>query len=197
MYSVGITGGMGSGKTTFCSTWERLGAKVVYADQIARELMEHDPGVRNAVIQAFGEESYTKQGLNKEWISRKAFKEGMVKTLNACVHPAVFRRIEEEKVQAEKEGYPLFGAEAALLLDQGRPAVLDVVIVIAASESKRVKRIQIRDGHDEKEIVQRMRTQMSQDKMILKADRVIYNDGTVEELEKKAGDIFSELSKGR
>ena len=102
MISVGITGGIGSGKTTVASIWESLGATVVYADDLAKQLMQTDPDLKRKLSETFGEETYHSDGsLNKPHLIKEAFHKNRVEELNSIVHPAI--RIEAKDLIKKAE----------------------------------------------------------------------------------------------
>ncbi|MDG5766635.1 dephospho-CoA kinase [Balneolales bacterium ANBcel1] len=194
MLRIGITGGIGSGKTTVCRVWERLGAHVIYADDLAKSLMVNDPELKQQLVEAFGEEVYLEDGsLDRHRLSVKAFGEGRVEELNRLVHPVVCREIDRIEEEARKEGTTIAVREAALLLDKGRPEVLDAVILVTAPEEERIRRVSKRDQSDEKQVRERMQRQKLESDMRPYADLVIENNGSRELLEEKADVIFREL----
>ena len=125
MIRVGVTGGIGSGKTTFCRKWEELGAFVLYADDFAKELMVSDEKMISSIKKTFGNESYKNDGsLNRTFLAKEAFEKGRVEELNAIVHPILWEKIDQLSDQKEKEGIQVFVKEAAILLQHGRPKKL-------------------------------------------------------------------------
>lgn len=194
MIKVGITGGIGSGKTTFCREWEKLGAFVLYADDFAKELMANDNGLRNAIIERFGDEAYTEDGeLNRSYLAREAFENGRVEELNEIVHPVLWKETAKIAAQKEQEGVEIFAKEAAILLNNGRPEDLDYVILILADENTRVERTANRDKSDQKEVKDRINKQPDFKKLTHLADFIVYNDGSLAELKTKAQTIFKQL----
>lgn len=194
MKVVGITGGIGSGKSTVCELLEKGGARVFYADEVARDLMVSDPGVRKQIQDAFGAEAYSEEGLlNRTYIADRIFSSDADRSaINRIVHPAVgeaFRRIVS---QAREEGVELLVKEAALLLDDDT-SDLDVVIVIDAPKNVRIERISLRDGLSGEQIEARMAGQMSPNEMRQKADHVIENDRTVIDLEAAVEELVRSL----
>jgi len=194
MIRIGITGGIGSGKTTVSSVWERMGARVVYADALAKSLMVRDKELRSQIVEAFGEDAYKPDGtLDRKKLSKMAFEEGKVSELNRLVHPVVYRELEKLEQEAEKEGVAMFVREAALLLDNGRPENLDAVILVTAPEEQRIERVMQRDQADEKHVRDRINKQKDFSELSSLADLVITNDESKEKLEKKAEIIYKEL----
>lgn len=194
MITVGLTGGIGSGKTTVARHWENLGACVVYADNLAKELMVSNRDLRGDIIAAFGSQSYNPDGsLNREYLSEQAFVSGRVEELNSLVHPVVFRKTDELMKQARAGGYPVFVKEAALLLKNGRPENLDYIVVVTAPEDVRINRVSTRDNVDADEVRSRIRKQQSEDELISFADYRIENNKDIAHLKKQADNIYRQM----
>lgn len=178
MIKVGITGGIGSGKTTVCRIFESLGIPVYYADDRAKTLMQTDPDLVVAIKQQFGETIYNTSGtLNKEKLASIVFhnKKKLAK-LNALVHPAVLN--DSNRWAHEQKGVPYVLKEAALLFESGSYTHLDRIITVSAPESIRLQRIMIRDGSSREEIMARMANQWPEKEKTEMSDWVIANDGT-------------------
>ncbi|TNE70350.1 dephospho-CoA kinase [bacterium] len=196
MIVVGLTGGIGSGKSTITKIWEDLGATVIKADDLAKQLMVSDTVLIQSIKATFGSGAYLENGeLNKPFLAKEAFENGRVDELNKLVHPAVYRWFQEQKQLEEQKGTRVLVREAALLLDKGRPNDFDVIVVVSADDDVRVKRVVNRDRMDEKEIQARMSKQLSQNKMRELADIVIENNGDLTKLESTAKHVFQELLK--
>ncbi len=191
---VGVTGAIGSGKTTFCKILEELGAKVFFADDEAKRLMAQNVELKLQLVDAFGKNTYLPDGtLNKPHLIREAFEKGKVEKLNSIVHPAVSGEFKRFTKKAAEEGFSIVIKEAALLLNSGRPAELDVVIIITSDREKRVNRVIRRDNTSEKAILDRDSNQPDFDRLSHLADYVIENSGTIEELRYKAESLFESL----
>lgn len=194
MIKVGITGGIGSGKTTFCKEWERLGAFVLYADDFAKQLMQEDQELREKIIEVFGDQSFDEDGdLNRSYLAKEAFEKGRVQQLNKLVHPVLWKRTEEMMAQKEKDGIEVFAKEAAILLNNGRPDELDYVILILADENHRIKRTVSRDHSNESEVRKRIAKQPDFESLIHLADFIVENDGTPDDLKTKAKEILKTI----
>jgi dephospho-CoA kinase len=194
MISVGLTGGIGSGKSTVADVWKHMGAYVIKADNLAKMLMTHDPRLTEEIIAEFGEESYDADGrLNRAYLAKEAFEKGRVDRLNELVHPAVHRATNKLIAEQKKRESPLFVKEAALLLDHGRPENLDVIVVVDAKRSTRIERIKKRDEFSQDDIEGRMARQLNPEKMKEMADIVIQNDGDVDKLITKAEEVYQQL----
>lgn len=195
MIKVGVTGGIGSGKTTFCREWEELGAYVVYADDLAKKLMNEDEELRSKIVKVFGEQSYDTLGnLDRSYLAREAFEEGRVEELNELVHPVLWEKVKTIAEEKKREGVEVFAKEAAILLNNGRPEDLDYVIILLADEENRIKRTKERDSTSDKAIRERMSKQPDFNELIHLADFVITNDGTLKDLKKKAQEVFDVIN---
>lgn len=176
---MGITGGIGSGKTTVCKIFETLNIPIYYADDRAKWLMVNSPTLQTGITQLFGKEAYLEDGaLNRAHIGSIAFKDpAKLQKLNALVHPAVF--VDGENWQQEQLalGAPYTLKEAALIYETGSYKMLDKVIVVTASEELRIARVMKRDDLSEEEVKERIARQMPEAEKVAKADFVINNDG--------------------
>ena len=195
MVTVGITGGIGSGKSTVCEMWANMGAYVLNADELAKELMVKDPTVKQELVDVFGEASYSDDGsLNRQYLADEAFEKGRVDELNAIVHPRMPDAAKEKMKRAAADGYTVFVYEAALLLENLERRDLDYVVLVLADMQHRLKRVQKRDDSTEDEILQRMNKQRDFEQATDRVDYVIRNNGTLEELEKKAEVIYQNFT---
>ena len=175
MYQLGLTGGIGSGKTLVCSILEKLGVPVYYADSAARRLMNSDAKLRNSIVGIFGAEVYNGAVLNRNLLARKVFgNQEMLEKLNAMVHPAV-RKDYSGWVESQKVA-PYVVEEAAILFESGADRLMDGSVLVYAPEALRIKRVMKRDGVDEESVRSRMIHQMDEDKKKKRADHIIYND---------------------
>lgn len=194
MIKVGITGGIGSGKTTFCKEWEKLGAYVLYADDFAKELMLKNETLKKKIKQKFGDNAYLENGeLNRAFLAKEAFEKGRVSELNNLVHPVLWEETDKLAARKEKEGFDIFAKEAAILLNNGRPQGLDYVILVLADENIRVDRTSKRDDTAQQAVIDRISKQPDFGNLTHLADFIVYNDGPLEELKLKAQTIFKEL----
>ncbi len=177
MQHLGITGGIGSGKTTVCKIFETLGIPIYYADDRAKYLMSHDPTLIAGIIDLFGPEAYLEPHLlNRTHIAQVAFNDkDKLAQLNALVHPAVGR--DGLEWQAAQHDVPYTLKEAALLYESGSYRSLDKIIVVTAPLELRIERVMARDGAKREEIEARISKQMPEAEKVNLADFVIYNDG--------------------
>lgn len=177
MQHLGITGGIGSGKTTVCKIFETLGIPVYYADERAKYLMSHDPTLIAGIIELFGSEAFLEpQVLNRAHIAQIAFNDkAKLNQLNALVHPAVAQ--DGLNWQAAQQNVPYTLKEAALLFESGSYRTLDKIIVVAAPLELRIQRVMERDGAKREEVEARISKQMPEAEKVRLADFVVNNDG--------------------
>lgn len=172
-----ITGNIGSGKTTVCQIFERLGVPVYYADAAAKRLMLEDKELKASLITTFGTETYFDDGqLNRKWLAEKAFSsdEALAK-LNSLVHPAVHREADRWRKANAEAIYTLY--EAAIVFEIGRQDHFDALIVVAAPEAIRRNRVITRDQTTPDAFAARAAKQWKDEKKEAAADFVINNDG--------------------
>ena len=177
MKRVGITGGIGSGKSTVCMIFEQLGIPVYYADQQAKWLMVHDESLREAIAALLGAEAYLPQGqLNSRWIASRVFQHpALLEQLNALVHPAVAAHSEQWHLRQSSVPYTLY--EAALLYESGGYKKMDCMITVTAPLPTRIERVMLRDQCSREEVEARIARQMPEGEKVARADFVIVNDG--------------------
>jgi len=178
MIKVGITGGIGSGKTTVCEIFERLGVPVYYADKQAKYLMETDKKLREAIRQLFGDEAFdAENNLNRAFIAGIVFKdEEKLLALNALVHPAVKADYDSWNAILARKEYPYSLKEAALLVESGSYKDLDKLIVVSAPLEDRIKRVMARDNVSEEQVKARIDAQLPDAGKVKLADYVIDNN---------------------
>lgn len=175
MFQLGLTGGIGSGKTLVCSVLEKFGVPVYYADSEARRLMNSNEELRRNIGDLFGGEVYNGHSLNRKVLAEKVFgDEVMVEKLNRLVHPAV-RKDYTEWVES-KQNAPYVVEEAAILFESGASVFMDMTVLIYAPEMLRIRRVMQRDAVDEEHVRRRMKHQMDEEEKKKRADHIIYND---------------------
>lgn len=178
MLSVGISGGIGSGKTLVCSIFQVLGISVYNSDQEAKKIMETNQQVKKEIIKLLGEESYLNNlTLNKTFIAQKIFNQKeLLTSLNQIVHPAVRQDVElwSEKIPLNRQ---YFLRESAILFETGIYKQLNYNILITAPYELRLERIKIRDDLSFGDITLRMKNQWPDEQKVALADFVIVNDG--------------------
>lgn len=194
MIKVGVTGGIGSGKTTLCKEWEQLGAYILYADDLAKKLMSENEELRSKIVEVFGKRSYDSSGnLDRSYLAVEAFEKGRVQELNELVHPVLWEKSKDIAEEKKKEGVKVFVKEAAILLNNGRPKALDYVVLLLADEEKRIDRTKQRDRTSGNRIRERISKQPDFNELIHLADFVITNDGSLEELRNKSREVFKKI----
>lgn len=176
MLKIGITGGIGSGKTTVCKVFELLGIPVFYADDVAKSVMQTDNQLKQEILNAFGSESYSSDGrLNRPFLASIVFKDVSELTkLNSIVHPAVFRAF-DKWIEAHLNA-PYILKEAALLFESESYKMCDQSVLVISPESTRIKRIKARDHISEEEIMLRMKRQFTDDQKMKLANYILVND---------------------
>ncbi len=164
MIKVGVTGGIGSGKTTVCRIFESLGIPVYYADVRAKQLVLDDPELKQGYIRLFGSKVYTDEGLlNRELIADRIFNDHqLLKEVNKLVHPAVRRDFDS---WCNKQAAPFVLQEAAVLIEGGGYKLMDRVVLVSAPEEIRIQRVLERDGSTRKMVEQRMKNQWTADRL--------------------------------
>lgn len=176
---VGITGGIGSGKSTICRIFESLGVPVYDADYWAKWLLNHNSALKSAVVKIFGPEAYDADGnYNRPWVAQQAFNNPeKLAALNAVAHPAVEEHARNWHEAKTRDGHPYTLKEAALMIESGSYKHLDFLIVVSAPEAVRIERVVKRDGVSEAQVRARMRHQLPEAEKLALADFVILNDG--------------------
>jgi dephospho-CoA kinase len=178
MFKAGITGNIGSGKTTVCKIFEVLGIPVFYADDEAKKVMTEDAELISGIQKAFGNQAYFDDGsLNRKYIAGIVFndKEQLTK-LNALVHPATFRAFDNWVLLQTNVPYVL--KEAALLFESDSYKMCDRTVIVTAPLDVRIQRVIGRDGITADEVKSRNDRQFTEDKKLALANDVIINDDT-------------------
>lgn len=171
---VGLTGGIGSGKSTVAQLFEVLGIPVYYADTEAKKLMNENTELKQAIIKNFGEEAYTSEALNRKYISSIVFSDPQkLELLNSLVHPAT-KKEGENWMHRQKTVYAIH--EAALIFEANVSDRLDYVIGVSTPRELRIKRAMERDNVTREEIIKRMIKQLDEEIKMNKCDFVVIND---------------------
>ena len=189
---VGLTGGIGSGKTTVLNFFESLGAKVFIADVEAKKIMNSDQELKAQISKLFGKEAYINNVLNRKFIASEVFNNAeKLKALNALVHPKVRERFLEFKL---KMAGKIIIYEAAILFESGGNFECDFVITVTADLNLRIERVMQRDGVTKEEIESRMQHQLNDDFKIKNSNFVIKNH-QLKATETQVKTIFNILEK--
>jgi dephospho-CoA kinase len=176
MLKVGITGGIGSGKSTVCRVFNVLGIPVFNADVEAGRLQNEDPRIGAELIRIFGSEIYSEEGLLKrKKLASIVFNDrGLLEKLNSIIHPAVHR--EFEKWSASHSKFPYVIYEAAILFETGSFRSFDFNILVVADEKERIERVSKREHSRPEDVLQRMNHQMKDEEKLKMTDFVIENN---------------------
>ena len=175
MFRLGITGGIGSGKSLVCSILEKFGIPVYYADKEARRLMNTSVDLKRAIKDIFGEEIYLDGELDRQEMGRRIFGEpDLLNEINRMVHPVV--REDFIKWSESCENVPYVIEEAAILFESGAASEMDASVLIYAPKQLRIERVMARDGLSRSEVEKRIIMQMDEEEKKRLADRVIIND---------------------
>lgn len=172
---IGITGGIGSGKTFICQLFKALAVPVYNADDEAKKLMNTDLRIRESLIATFGEATYKDGVLDRAFLAQQIFSDKeKLELVNGIVHPIVIQAAKDWAEQ-QKARYSL--KEAALLFESGSYKDLDYTILVTAPLSVRVQRVMERDGVTEEQVMERISKQLTDEEKIKMADFIIINDG--------------------
>ncbi|MCL5128486.1 MULTISPECIES: dephospho-CoA kinase [unclassified Algibacter] len=173
MIVVGLTGGIGSGKTTVAKMFLTLGVPVYIADDEAKKLMRKSKIIKRKLIQLFGEQAYVDNNLNKPFIASIIFTDkNMLKQMNAIIHPRVARHFEK---WAKKQNTPYVIKEVAILFENGGDKLCDYVIAVTAPKDAKIKRVLVRDNTSEEKIIAIMKNQWSDAEKVKLSHFVIEN----------------------
>ena len=175
MLKVGITGGIGSGKSYVCDIFKKLGVPVFHADNVSRKIVESDFRVKLEISKLFGAGIYTNGYLNRSTVSERVFKDKkLLEKLNAIIHPAVFNSFLIWTDDFSNKPYVL--KEAAIIFESGAEKNLNFVITVTAPEELRLTRVVNRDQVDSAKVMARIKNQWKEEERVKKSDFVIVND---------------------
>ncbi|MBF0586984.1 dephospho-CoA kinase [Prosthecochloris sp. N3] len=193
---IGVTGGLGSGKSTVCRFLADRGCRLFEADRVARSLQVNDPGVVEAMVQLFGEGVYSRDRdgrlvADRAMIARRVFSDaGLLRRLNGIIHPRVRTAFDEAVREAGRDGVGMLVKEAAILFESGADRGLDEIIVVVADMQIRVQRALDRGMTSRDEVLRRIRAQWPQEELEQRADYVIDNNGSLEELRARTDSVY-------
>lgn len=174
MLKIGLTGGIGSGKSTVAHIFGLLGIPVYYADTAAREIMNSDRELKEQIIRHFGAEAYADDMLNRQYIASVVFQnKDKLELLNSLVHPATIR---DAGNWMQRQTTPYVLKEAALFFEAGSAGGLDHIIGVYTPKALRMQRTMQRDNITREEVEKRMKNQLNEELKMRLCDSVIYND---------------------
>ncbi len=194
---VGLTGGIGSGKSTVAKIFAQLGVPVYNADTEAKQLLDTDKELHQKLVQLLGDEVSTAGKINRQAMAAKIFADkSLLQKVNGLVHPAVGRHF-KQWYAAQNAPYVL--REAAILFESGSYKDCAFVITVFAPEEVRIARVMERNGIDEDEVKARMQHQWPEEEKLKRADFVLYNDGkqsTIKQVLRLHEDLISKANPG-
>jgi len=196
MLKVGLTGGIGSGKSTASKFFEKLGAFILDADKEAKNLLEKNEIVQHEVISEFGTDIINATGkVDKNKLARVAFQDvDHQRRLNSVVHPYIYDLIDKKFDKVLSDGkYDVFIIDAAMIYESGYDIHLDYIIVITAQLKNRMERALARKTLTREEILKRIEFQWPEEEKVGMADFVIHNDGTEKELNDNIKSLIKKL----
>ena len=174
MIKIGITGGIGSGKSVVASLFQLLGVPVYIADEESKRLTNQSMTIRRQLIAHYGEAIYTAEGLNKPLLAAKIFQDpAQRRIVTGIIHPEVKHHFEAWAAQQET---PLCAIESAILFESGFDQVVDTHLMVYAPKALRIERATTRDAASREAIQQRIESQMADEEKRELADHLIYND---------------------
>lgn len=183
MFLIGLTGGIGSGKSTVASRLKALGARIVDADKIAREIVEPGEPALAELAEAFDGVLNADGTLNRAELARQAFAAPeATEKLNSITHPRIRERTLERFAQARTDGVPVLVYDMPLLIENGEYKKMDHVLVVDAEDEIRIDRLVNSRGLDEEDARRRIAAQISREERLAAADSVVDNSGTRDQL---------------
>jgi dephospho-CoA kinase len=196
MLRVGLTGGIGSGKSTASKFFESFGSFVINADEEAKNLLSSSDTVQHELISEFGTDIIDVSGqINKTKLARVAFQdEEHQQRLNSVIHPYIYNTIDDQFNQILNEGkFDIFVVDGALIFESGYDVHMDYIIVVTALLKNRMERALARETLSREEILKRIDLQWPEEEKVNLADFVIHNDGSENELKKNVKNLIKKL----
>jgi dephospho-CoA kinase len=188
---VGITGGIGSGKTTVANLFKEKGYQVFSADDIAKDIMVTDESVIEKIISEFGEEAYQNGELNKKYLAQNVFSdERKMMLINSIVHPPTLEKIETGMRKILVKDNIVF-AESALIFEAEFETMFDYIILVTSTDENKIERVTKSKNISREEVIKRIQNQMPDDEKRKGSDFVIENNSSLEELNSKAEFILT------
>jgi len=197
MKVIGLTGGIGSGKSTAAQYLQSLGATVMDLDKVGHEILKKDSNVFKAIMSIFGDTVLADDGeIDRTRLGKMVFGNlEALKQLNAITHPAIDKRVDDIIQESNRRGIKVVVLEAAAMLEAGRSWQADEIWVVAAPEKAVIDRIKNRPDYSEEIARTRIKAQITNEERIKKADVAIINSGTMEELKAKVKAEWQKLQK--
>ena len=197
MLKVGLTGGIGTGKSYVSSLFKDWGAYTFDADLVAKEILNHDNTAQGEIIAEFGTDILNKEGsIEKNKLARIAFQdENHQLRLNSIIHPYIFRKIDSsfDKVM-DKGAHDIFLVDAALIYESGADAHMDYVVVVTSHLRLRTERVMEKGNLTRDEFLRRLELQWPDEDKVHMADYVIHNNGTKEDLIAESKKVYNLIS---
>ena len=195
MFRIGLTGGVGCGKSTVSRYLAKQGIPIIDGDEISREAVMPGSPVMREIERLFGSEMLTEDGnLNREKMAELVFSdEGKRQTLNGLIHPFVWKKTEEATLAAQETGHRFVVLDMPLLLEIGWNLRVESVWVVTVPQEVQIRRVQKRDGVTREQAMARIRKQMPTVSKIGYADIVIDNSGTEEETYRQVDEALAEI----
>lgn len=195
MLVVGLTGGIGCGKSEVRKRLQKAGVRVIDADTLAKEILEKNPAVVSTLKKEFGPDIYNADGkLQRKQLATIVFSDpNRLAALNAIIHPRVIGSVEREIDSRREQGEKMVVVEAALHYEVNWNEAMDVMVVVSAPMEQRIPRVMQRDGVDEAAVHRRIATQLPIEEKVKRADFVIENDEDLSTLQKKVDHLLAKL----
>lgn len=196
LLKIGLTGGIASGKSLVAKMFSARGVLVIDMDKLSRDLLENDPTLQNEVINLMGSNIMTQGKIDRLKLRKLIFSDPSKKTsLEGLIHPRVRKQFEQMAQQEAQKGKRLVICEAALLIEGGYFRSLDRLIVVLAPENLRKQRLFDRDKISPELVDKMIQAQVTDEERLKRATHIIYNDSTLEHLEKQVQDLISSWKK--
>ncbi|MDI6809716.1 MAG: dephospho-CoA kinase [Candidatus Eisenbacteria bacterium] len=191
---VGVTGGIGVGKSLFCELLRSEGGTIIDADRFGWEILKNDRNVKTELLGCFGEGIIGDDGeIDRKKLALLVFSDkGKLNKLNAIVHPRLLSGVSEEVARLRKEGCAVIIVDAALISEWKTEKDFDIIVLVTAPRKDRIGRL-LEKGMKEKEISDRIDSQTGDDERKETADLIVENDGSIEDLGKKANEVWRKI----
>ncbi|HOP48987.1 MAG TPA: dephospho-CoA kinase [Ignavibacteriales bacterium] len=192
---VGITGGIGSGKSTFCEILTQNNFPVIHSDNMAKEIMATDDAVKKRIIETLGTQSYFNDGkINTHYLRDIVFNDfEKLQILNSIVHPAVIKKT-KEKIEDLKKNNRIIFVESALIYEANFDELFDFIILIYSEQRERLRRVKQRSNLTDEEILKIMQTQIPDEEKRKYADIIVENNDNIDDLKNRAKFILTILN---